>query len=287
MGFIDAHTHLIFPRLIGVDLESLRRELRDGFTAVDYGSPSDVVRLMDELDIDYVVIMAYPASIYGNVGDLPIKVIKVVAEYGDRFAVFGGVDFQRVRDADEARRELERQYEAGISGLKVHPVHQWVKPNAYRPEEGGLKSLEAAYEFAEDNGLPVTIHTGTSAFSPARNKYGDPMLADDVSVDFPRLTILLAHAGRPIWMQSAFQLARIRSNIYLELSGIPPARLLSYLPRIGELSGKSIYGSDVGSPGVKGLGENLREFLSLDLPREALNAMTALNARQLIKPLQR
>lgn len=54
------------------------------------------------------------------------------------------------------------------------------------------------------------------------------------------------------------------------------------------MSGKSIYGSDVGSPGVKGgLGENLREFLSLDLPREALNAMTALNARQLIKPLQR
>ncbi|MFP3211134.1 MAG: amidohydrolase family protein [Thermocladium sp.] len=285
MGFIDAHTHLIFPRLIGGDVERMRLELRDGFKAIDYGSVKDVVKLMDELGMDYAAIMAYPASIYGDVSDLPLRVINVVKEYADRFAVFGGLDFQRINGKREALDSLERQYEAGISGIKLHPVHQWVKPNAYREEEGRVTALETLYEFAVDNGLPVTIHTGTSAFSPARNKYGDPIFIDDVAVDFPRLQLLMAHAGRPIWMQTAFQLARIRSNIYLELSGIPPKRLLSYLPRIIELSDKSIYGSDIGSPGVKGLRENLEEFLSIDLPRNSLEAMTSINARQLIKPL--
>ena len=80
MGFIDAHTHLIFPRLIGSDVERIKSELRDGFKAIDYENVKDVVKLMDELGMDYVVIMAYPASIYGDASDLPLRVINVVKD---------------------------------------------------------------------------------------------------------------------------------------------------------------------------------------------------------------
>ena len=67
-----------------------------------------------------------------------------------------------------------------------------------------MKELEIIYRAAEANGVPVMFHTGTSIFPGARNKYGDPIHVDDVAVDFPKLKILLAHGGRPLWMQTAF-----------------------------------------------------------------------------------
>ena len=68
-------------------------------------------------------------------------------------------------------------------------------PNDYL---NGVKELEIIYRAAEANGIPVMVHTGTSIFPGARNKYGDPIYVDDVAVDFPDLKILLAHGGRPL-----------------------------------------------------------------------------------------
>jgi len=41
----------------------------------------------------------------------------------------------------------------------------------------------------------------------------DPMAADDVAIDFPRLSIILAHAGRPLYMPTALFLARRHENV--------------------------------------------------------------------------
>ena len=67
--------------------------------------------------------------------------------------------------------------------------------------------------------LPVMIHTGTSIFPGARNLYAQPMLADDVGVDFPDLVVILAHGGRPLWMEEAFFLVRRHKNMYMDISG--------------------------------------------------------------------
>jgi hypothetical protein len=163
----------------------------------------------------------------------------------------------------------------------------WVKPNAYRQDEGGLRQLELLYQFAEDHGLPVFVHTGTSSFSRARNKYGDPIFVDDPSVDFPRLRIIMAHAGRPNWVNTAFQLVRIRSNLYIDLSSIPPQRVLDYIPRLAQISHKSIYGSDYPGPGVSDIRENLREFLKLPLPSDAMRNMVDTVPRDVLKPISR
>ncbi|WP_248547547.1 amidohydrolase family protein [Metallosphaera sedula] len=140
-------------------------------------------------------------------------------------------------------QELERQYSLGIVGIKLHPVHHGFSPNAYRPEEGGDKKLEFIYSFAEEKKLPILIHTGTSIGVKARNKYGDPILVDDVVKDFD-VTLILAHAGRPLWYDTAFYLARNYSNVFLEISSIPPRNLLKALPRLLEIEDKVLYGSD-------------------------------------------
>jgi len=48
------------------------------------------------------------------------------------------------------------------------------------------------------------IHTGTSNLPGARNTHAQPILCDDLGVDNPDLVIILAHGGRPLWMNEAF-----------------------------------------------------------------------------------
>jgi uncharacterized protein len=98
-----------------------------------------------------------------------------------------------------------------------------------------------------------------------RNKYGDPMYVDDVAVDFPKLKILLAHGGRPLWMQTAFFLIRRHRNVFLDISGIPPKRLLKYFPRLDEIASKTLFGTDWPGPGVPDIKKNLDEFRALPL----------------------
>jgi len=88
-------------------------------------------------------------------------------------------------------------------------------------------------------------------FPGARNKYGDPIYVDDVAVDFPKLKILLAHGGRPLWMDTAFFLIRAACKCYLDISGIPPKKLLEYFPRLEEIAAKTRLGR-IGRTGCAG-----------------------------------
>jgi hypothetical protein len=114
------------------------------------------------------------------------------------------------------------------------------------------------------------IHTGTSIFPGARSRLGEPLAVDDVAVDFPELTIILAHGGRPLWMDQAFFLVRRFPRVYLDVSSIPPGNILRYFPRLPEIADKVLYGSDWPAPGVRGMSENLRAFQALGLPPDLL-----------------
>jgi predicted TIM-barrel fold metal-dependent hydrolase len=108
------------------------------------------------------------------------------------------------------------------------------------------------------------------------------MAADDVAIDFPKLTIILAHAGRPLYMPTATFLARRHANVYLDLSGIPPKKLLEYLPRLEELADKCLWGTDWPSPGVTSMKKNVGELLALPLSDEAKAKILWENASRLL-----
>jgi uncharacterized protein len=172
--------------------------------------------------------------------------------------------------------DVERLLRLEIRMIKIHPPHQLLFPNDYLQ---GVTELEIIYRAAEANGIPVMFHTGTSIFPGARNKYGDPMYLDDVAVDFPKMKILLAHGGRPLWMETAFFLLRRHANVYLDISGIPPKSLLQYFPRLAEIAHKTLFGSDWPGPGVPDVRKNLEDFRGLGLPgqvQEQILSRTAL-----------
>ena len=165
--------------------------------------------------------------------------------------------------------------EMGIRCLKIHPSHQLFPANAHTQ---GLETLGAIYRRCEDRGLPVMVHTGTSIFPAARNKYGQPMDLDDVAVDFPDLTIVMAHGGRPLWMDECMFLLRRHPNVQMDISGIPPRALLDYFPRLAEVAHKTMFGTDWPGPGVPGVRGNVEAFRALPLAavaREAILAGTA------------
>lgn len=284
MPFVDSHTHLWFKGAV-------TQEMRENAFQVGYEIPvlekEQVIKEMDQAELEYVVIIAYPMRrLWGAREDFAVRMIQECKDYPDRFSVVGGVEVNSLT-VDETKKWLEIQYSAGVSGFKVHPPHMWIKPNDYREEEKGLKQLELLYQFSQDHDLPVIIHTGTSFFLPARNKYGDPIYVDDVSVDFPKLKIIMAHLGRPNWVNTAFQLLRIRRNLMGDISSIPPKRLLEYLPRLEEVSNKLLYGSDSGGPGVKGLKAHLEEFLHTNLQESSKREIAYLNPKRVFRTLQR
>jgi uncharacterized protein len=237
------------------DTERLERAMRD---------PAELLRLMDEQAIERVALINYVApEVIGFDESVNEWVSRYVAGHEDRLVAVGSIHPGRTKDA---RGDTARLFELGIRMLKVHPPHQLFPANDYL---SGNDALAAIYRTAEEHGRPVMIHTGTSVFPGARNRFADPMAVDDVAVDFPRLPIVLAHAGRPLFMTTAVFLARRHPNVHLDLSGIPPRKLMEYLPRLEEISDRCLWGTDFPSPGVASMRQNVDDFLALPLTEAA------------------
>ena len=235
------------------DLARIARALAD---------PGELLRLMDEEGVERAALINYSApDVMGFNETVNDWVSAFVRGHADRLVAVGSVHPRFTRDAASDTARLVEGL--GIRLLKLHPPHQVFSANGYRD---GNAALGQIYATAERLGLPVMLHTGTSVFPGARNRYSDPMAADDVAVDFPRLKLILAHAGRPLFMPTAVFLARRHANVHLDLSGIPPKKLLEYLPRLEDLAGKCLWGTDYPSPGIPSMRRNVADFLSLPLP---------------------
>jgi predicted TIM-barrel fold metal-dependent hydrolase len=274
----DAHIHVqpwweMKPAVLEVmtrgrpDVDELQKIMK---------SPTHLLRRLDADGIDRAVLVNYPSPDLMGFGH---KVNDYVAEYcgaaPDRLLPMGGV---HPRFAEDAGAEVRRAAGLGVRALKIHPPHMGVEPNAYLH---GMDALRAIYEEAQRLRLPVMIHTGTSIFPGARSRAGEPMAVDDVAVDFPDLTIIIAHGGRPLWMEQAFFLVRRFPRVYMDVSSIPPRSILRYFPRLVEIADKVLYGSDWPAPGVLSMAQNLRDFRALGLPAEAQAKILEDNARKL------
>ncbi len=264
----DLHVHVQPWDML---LPAVRERMERGRTDLDrlgrlMRSPRALLADLDRWGIERAAVINYVSpDLMGYSADVNDWCARYCAEAPDRLIGFGSV---HPRFADDPAAETRRVLDLGLRGLKVHPPHQVFQVNDYRTGGPG-RGIGKVFEVAEERGVPVMIHTGTSVFPGARNVYADPLPADDVAVDFPRLTLILAHAGRPLHSATAFFLARRHPRVWLDLSGIPPDRLLQYLPRLSEVAGRCLWGTDWPGPGVRDPGRNVERFLELPLPDDA------------------
>jgi hypothetical protein len=250
-------------------LAAMQRKRKNFDQIVEFcRSPKAFLNLLDACGVDRAVLINYVApEVIGFTPEVNEWIARYVQEDPKRLLPCGSI---HPRHSQNVMAEMEQIIRLGIRLIKVHPPHQLLYPNDYLH---GVNELEIIYRAAEANGIPVMIHTGTSIFPGARNKYGDPIYVDDVAVDFPKLKILLAHGGRPLWMDTAFFLVRRHPNVYLDLSGIPPKTLLEYFPRLEEIAHKSLFGTDWPGPGVPDIKQNLDDFCALPLSEAAKTRM--------------
>ena len=169
--------------------------------------------------------------------------------------------------------ELERCVkELGCRGVKLYPPYHHFYPNDAR--------MYPLYAKAQELGVPVMAHTGSSVFKGVKHKYADPMFWDDVAVDFPNLTIVMAHSGRGFWYDRAFFLARLHENVYMEIAGLPPQRLLEYFPELERNADKFIFGSDW--PGMPYIARNIELIRQLPLKVTTIEKMLGGNAARVL-----
>ncbi len=260
MGVTDCHVHINPIWEMRPDAVRILAQI-DPPPARFVSDPQEFLRYLDRAGVERAVLINYVApEVIGYTEATNRFVSDYVRADPERLIAVGGIR----PDHPDPEREVEHLVrDLGIRALKLHPPHQLFRPNAY--VDGELPGLRTLYEACSRRGLPIIFHTGTSVFPRARNRFADPMFVDDIAVDFPDLTIVLAHGGRPIWTESAMFLARRFPNVWLDISGTPPSRLLDYFPRLSRFSDKVLFGTDWPGPGVRDIGANLEAFRALPL----------------------
>lgn len=276
----DVHVHIQPWRQLKPAVMAVMRRGKEehfDFLLALMDNPKMLLDIMNAEGIKRVGMVNYPSpNIMGFTDDTNEFSARYAEADPARLLPYGGVDPVTSPDPVGAVHHL---LELGVRVLKLHPPHQAFAANDYTR---GLDALARIYVTCEQRGLPVLVHTGTSVFPGARSKYGNPMELDDVAIDFPDLRLIMAHGGRPLYMQEAFFILRRHRHVWLDLSGIPPRSLLDYFPRIAELEQQVLWGTDWPSPGVSSMRKNVEQFLALPLSTTFKRAALETNPERLL-----
>jgi predicted TIM-barrel fold metal-dependent hydrolase len=169
-------------------------------------------------------------------------IVEGARRHSDVLVPFASIDPRR---GPEGVREAEELLAGGeVRGFKFHPNIQRFDPND--------RIAYPLYELIETSGSIALFHTGHSGIGSGlpggggiRLKHGNPMLIDDVAVDFPEMKIIMAHPSFP-WQDEALSVALHKPQVYIDLSGWTPKRfppqLVSYIK--GPLKQQMLFGSD-------------------------------------------
>ncbi len=113
--------------------------------------------------------------------------IAIAEEHAGRFLVSAAVD-QATRPVDTCRRIRELAQHELVVMVRVTPLVEQYELNhrLYYP----------VYATCADLGLPVSINVGIPG-PKVRSRCQDPVLLEDVLIDFPGLTVIGAHMGHP------------------------------------------------------------------------------------------
>jgi uncharacterized protein len=239
---IDIHTHAEVGRT-GED--GLRPEWREA-AAKYFGEDAkptveDVAAYYRERKMAAVVFTVDAETVTGRPAVRNEEIAEVAAANDDVLIPFASVDPHRENAVAEVER-LVRDH--NVRGFKFHPNIQAFFPND--------RAFYPIYEAIQAAGVPALFHTGHSGIGTGlpggggiRLKYSNPMYVDDVAVDFPELSIVLAHPSFP-WQDEAISVALHKRQVYIDLSGWSPKYFPPQLVRYAntQLRERVLFGSD-------------------------------------------
>ena len=232
-----------------------------------YSDSDQFIELMDQHGVDYSIVLAEVAPL--TTGIATNKMVADFCQGHPRLIPF--CTFNPFVDPDMVK-VLEDLYNChGFKGVKLYPTYNYFYPND--------AALYPLYAKAASLSVPILFHTGSSIFQNSRIKYGNPIFFDDVAVDFPDLKIVMAHGGRGPWYDEAMTMVRLHKNVYIDVTGLPPQKLLEYYPDMERFSHKFIFGTDWPNVDVRG---NIQRISKLDISPDSVRKILGENAGRLL-----
>jgi len=96
-----------------------------------------------------------------------------------------------------------------LRGIKLGPNYQYFDPLG--------PAARRVYGRAQELGLPILFHQGTSGVRDAPLRYAHPLVMDEIATAFPELRIVMAHMGHP-WHADTISVVRKHPNVYADVS---------------------------------------------------------------------
>jgi len=212
-----------------------------------YRMDADVyLEAMDAAGVDKLIILGKDYGFAGdrrndNLADEDTAVF--VNAHPDRFIGFTAVHPDR--DIAVNLEHIDRAvHDYGLRGVKLNPA------SGFYPND---KRLYPVYEKISGLGIPVVIHMGIKPPSEdSRLMYCHPIYIDDITVDFPELRLVIAHAAYP-WVEDLIMAALYAPNVLVDISTLNQIEdALGYpvvMPSLEKLvralgAGRVLFGSD-------------------------------------------
>ncbi|HJP74404.1 MAG TPA: amidohydrolase family protein [Pseudonocardiaceae bacterium] len=203
---------------------------------------AEIAAYYRELHMACVIFTVDAESATGHPPISNTEIARAAAHHPDVLIPFASLD--PARGATAVREATRLVKEEGVRGFKFHPSLQ-----GFAPSDQANYPL---YEAIQAAGVPALFHSGQTGIGAGvrggggiRLKYGNPMELDDLAVDFPDLTIIIAHPSFP-WQDEALAVAGHKPNVYIDLSGWSPKYFPPQLVRYANslLQDKVLFGSD-------------------------------------------
>ncbi len=272
-GVMDFHIHLGNKEYSKCPIMvQLKREKPDLYEKIEgdmTDDPKTLAGFLKGQGVDYAIVL--PELHPFNNFNVTTEMVVDYCKFSNALIPFAHINPNT--EADPLERLKYYIYELKCRGIKLLPSYHHFYVNDHR--------LYPLYSFAQEANVPVMFHIGSSTFPYTKLKYCDPLLLDEVCADFPNLTVIACHGGRGFWYDPLFFLLSLHPNLYIDIAGLPPKKLLDYFPDLEKRSDRFIFGSDW--PGIpSSIGDNIASIRQLPISESSKEKILCNNAQKLL-----
>lgn len=260
---IDFHIHA-FPDALASKAIPALSHCAGGITPAYSGAVSGLKQALRQNGADKGVVLNIATNPHQQhkVNDFAIQCV------GDDMLIpFGSIH----PDSPDAEEELDRLWEAGVRGIKLHPDYQgfFVDDARMLPlyEKIAKKGFVTVFHAGVDIGYPHPVHCTPLALARVLDVFGDaPVVAAHFGGYMLWESVMNALCGTKIYLDTAFSYGRM-----------PPQLAKEIIAAHGEEH--ILFGSDMPWSATA---DELRFLHALDLPAQAMQKILYQNAETLL-----
>ena len=208
---IDIHAHLGFDYVFDYELNE-----------------NDLLQANEKYGVDVAIVQPFiPRPYIEDHMEIHNRIYELCCKYPNKF--YGMASINPHFRPDDYDRELMRCVkELGFVGVKITPIAHAANPAS--------KDCMHVFEIADALGIPVMVHTGNGI------PFADPVACIPAANAFPKVKLILAHAGGEMFFEQALMLARNYENVFLEPSWLGVLNTRTAVETLG--AGKVMFSSD-------------------------------------------